>query len=26
MVGLCCQDLTGRSKAADFDFFEYLER
>jgi xylan 1,4-beta-xylosidase len=26
MVGLCCQDLTGRRKAADFDYFEYLER
>ncbi len=26
MVGLCCQDLTGRGQAADFDFFEYLER
>jgi len=26
MVGLCCQDLTGKHKAADFDFFEYLEK
>jgi xylan 1,4-beta-xylosidase len=25
MVGLCCQDLTGKQKAADFDFFEYVE-
>jgi xylan 1,4-beta-xylosidase len=25
-VGLCCQDLSGRRKPADFDFFEYLER
>ena len=25
-VGLCCQDLTGRKKHADFDYFEYLER
>jgi xylan 1,4-beta-xylosidase len=25
-VGLCCQDLSGRRKAADFDFFEYLEK
>ena len=25
-VGMCCQDLTGRRKAADFDFFEYVER
>lgn len=25
-VGLCCQDLTGRRKAADFDYFEYVER
>jgi xylan 1,4-beta-xylosidase len=24
-VGLCCQDLSGRKKAADFDFFEYKE-
>jgi xylan 1,4-beta-xylosidase len=24
-VGLCCQDLTGRRKHADFDFFEYVE-
>ena len=23
MVGLCCQDLTGFRKNADFDFFEY---
>ena len=26
MVGLCCQDLTGRRKHADFDYFEYRER
>lgn len=25
-VGLCCQDLSGRRKPADFDFFEYRER
>ena len=25
MVGLCCQDLTGRRKAADFDYFVYVE-
>ncbi|HOJ76985.1 MAG TPA: glycoside hydrolase family 43 protein [Bacillota bacterium] len=24
-VGLCCQDLSGRRKHADFDFFEYYE-
>jgi xylan 1,4-beta-xylosidase len=24
-VGLCCQDLSGRRRAADFDFFEYWE-
>ena len=24
-VGLCCQDLTGQRKFADFDFFEYIE-
>jgi xylan 1,4-beta-xylosidase len=24
-VGLCCQDLTGRRKPADFDYFEYRE-
>ena len=24
-VGLCCQDLTGQHKSADFDFFEYVE-
>ena len=24
-VGICCQDLTGRRKEADFDFFEYIE-
>lgn len=24
-VGLCCQDLTGQGKYADFDFFEYVE-
>jgi xylan 1,4-beta-xylosidase len=22
-VGICCQDLSGRTKAADFDYFEY---
>ncbi|MGB4006881.1 MAG: family 43 glycosylhydrolase [Halanaerobiales bacterium] len=25
-VGICCQDLTGRRKAADFDYFEYIGR
>jgi xylan 1,4-beta-xylosidase len=25
-VGLCCQDLTGSRRAADFDWFEYEER
>jgi xylan 1,4-beta-xylosidase len=25
-VGLCCQDLSGGSKNADFDWFEYVER
>lgn len=25
-VGLCCQDLSGRRQAADFDFFEYCEK
>ncbi len=25
-VGLCCQDLSGQRKHADFDFFEYVER
>lgn len=25
-VGLCCQDHTGNRLAADFDFFEYIER
>lgn len=25
-VGLCCQDLSGQDKHADFDWFEYLER
>ncbi|MGE5582030.1 MAG: family 43 glycosylhydrolase, partial [Bacillota bacterium] len=25
-VGLCCQDLSGRRKPADFDYFEYRER
>ncbi len=24
-VGLCCQDLSGRRKPADFDYFEYRE-
>lgn len=24
-VGLCCQDLTGFRKPADFDYFEYME-
>jgi xylan 1,4-beta-xylosidase len=24
-VGIACQDLTGRRKHADFDWFEYLE-
>jgi xylan 1,4-beta-xylosidase len=26
MVGLCCQDLSGKGRAADFDFFEYREK
>jgi xylan 1,4-beta-xylosidase len=26
MVGLCCQDLSGRARHADFDFFSYKER
>ncbi len=25
-AGLCCQDLSGRRRAADFDYFEYRER
>jgi xylan 1,4-beta-xylosidase len=25
-VGMCCQDLAGTRRAADFDFFEYRER
>jgi xylan 1,4-beta-xylosidase len=25
-VGMCCQDLAGTGKAADFDYFEYRER
>ncbi|HKL78962.1 MAG TPA: glycoside hydrolase family 43 protein, partial [Mobilitalea sp.] len=25
-VGLCCQDLSGQRKPADFDYFEYEER
>lgn len=25
-VGLCCQDLSGCNKHADFDWFEYIER
>ncbi len=25
-VGLCCQDMSGRDKNADFDWFEYRER
>ncbi len=25
-VGLCCQDLSGQRKPADFDYFEYQER
>ena len=25
-VGICCQDLSGQRRAADFDFFEYIER
>jgi xylan 1,4-beta-xylosidase len=24
-VGMCCQDLAGTARAADFDFFEYRE-
>lgn len=26
MIGLCCQDLSGQSKHADFDWFEYKNR
>lgn len=26
LVGLCCQDLTGFRKHADFDYFEYIDR
>jgi len=25
-VGMACQDLSGAGHAADFDFFEYVER
>lgn len=25
-VGICCQDLSGRNKHADFDYFSYIER
>src|SRR5262249_24677660 len=25
-VGMCCQDLSGSGRAADFDYFEYRER
>jgi xylan 1,4-beta-xylosidase len=25
-VGICCQDLSGRKKIADFDYFEYHEK
>jgi len=25
-VGLCCQDLSGMRKSADFDYFDYFER
>lgn len=25
-VGLCCQDLSGRRRPADFDYFDYVER
>ncbi|HWT26319.1 MAG TPA: glycoside hydrolase family 43 protein [Mobilitalea sp.] len=25
-VGLCCQDLSGQRRPADFDYFEYIER
>jgi xylan 1,4-beta-xylosidase len=25
-VGMCCQDMTGSRRAADFDYFEYRER
>jgi xylan 1,4-beta-xylosidase len=25
-VGMCCQDLAGTARPADFDYFEYLER
>ncbi|HEX7712574.1 MAG TPA: glycoside hydrolase family 43 protein [Bacillota bacterium] len=26
MIGICCQDLSGMRKHADFDYFEYIER
>lgn len=25
-IGICCQDLSGRRKYADFDYFEYIEK
>jgi xylan 1,4-beta-xylosidase len=25
-VGMCCQDMTGIRRSADFDYFEYRER
>ena len=25
-VGMCCQDSSGQGRAADFDYFEYIER
>lgn len=25
-IGICCQDLSGQDKHADFDYFEYIER
>lgn len=25
-VGMCCQDLSGQGRPADFDYFEYIER
>jgi xylan 1,4-beta-xylosidase len=26
MIGICCQDLSGAGKYADFDYFEYIEQ
>ncbi|MGB8455126.1 MAG: glycoside hydrolase family 43 protein [Anaerocolumna sp.] len=25
-IGICCQDLSGQRKSADFDYFEYIEK